>query len=364
MTAASSALQGFPQETTLPEDAVPHHVPLTRAVLRAWNCPFEKIGENYPESLLEFREDTIESLPWFTKHAGRSFVPVSGFLGLQRRRLLESGASPENLAEFDGNAPGVLHSLVIAGWAVEKIAIGFSRSVVRTVLGSGPWWHDCTCEWLLEHYRAMSIFLRLPGDGISALNDFSDLTGLTDLKTLNELIDGYRDEMPGAPAGATEDSLSGGCLTGLTVREDGPALFCQLVEPDGFMPPAAYFEIPLRPGVTLGTIEATLRYDHICCEVLAKTETGTRDVEAFRRRMTGAMRAVAGTAMPLLIAALGDDYDRRCFSWDPWEGGVSLLGSRIPFHDPDVSGDELLNAMASDAVTVVEITKPARRDLN
>ncbi|MDO5532921.1 hypothetical protein [Sutterella sp.] len=312
----------------LPDDAVPEPKDLTRGVLASWTLPLKRFGGSYTKTLVAFRQCALMRLPWFAKAADRAFLPVSGFVAMRKRELIDRGAPPELLADFDRHAPQIIHSLVSGAWAVEKICVGFSKSVSRAVLENQGWWRDFPCDWLLERYRAMSIYIAIPEDDL-------------------------RDDF-------------GGYLTGLTIREDGPALYFQYVHPSGMTLPEMYGEIPLRRGVKLGRIQEVLRYDHFAFDVLAhKDELSAKPGEPpFRERMTEAVRVSAAVVLPLLIAALGDEFDRRCLDWHPSSDTATELGSNISFHQPGMSDEEMLNAMSCGTVRIVEITKPTARDLN
>lgn len=323
MTAADSTAQPQPADDIVP-DALEISFGITNAVHRM----FEELGEAFPRIMLFHRADTSKKLPWFGKYAGRAFLPVSGIVELQRRRKIARGVTPEEIRRSDGHAPEAMTRYAVAGWMVEKICASFSLSVYRAVLGGGAGWRDLTCDWLLERCRAMALFLKFP-----------------------------EEDPDGDYAGA--EGVMHGCIAGFTVREDGLALFLQGVETDGDTPPEKYIEVPLHPGRTLGEAVRRLRYDHVAFDELARRFDSAEDGSDFRRRMTRAMREVAEIALPLLAAALGDDFERRCCRWHPSHEVRLCLGSEIPCHRPDDDQDALEKALYDEFLTIVEITMPA-----
>lgn len=284
------------------------------------------VGSLVLEVPLELRELEKEKSVWFGKYADRVFMPPSAFVAEQRRGLAENGGSPEELARRDEEMPDQLAQLVVVNWAVEKLCVSFSKSVLAAVRGNDSWWRDVTADWLLERYKAWSMYLRLP---------------------------------------CGDEEERGGYVTGITADGEGLALYCQHVRPDGGMPPDVYFEIPLTCGKTLGEIQSELVYDHVALEALAKRDDRVHgDVGEFRRRQTFMLRALAEMILPLLVAALGDDYERRCFRWTPSVEERIDLGSEIPFHDPQADREALREALYDEYLRIVEITMPAKKHLN
>ncbi|MDO5532701.1 hypothetical protein [Sutterella sp.] len=285
---------------------------------------------SFPEYVLSMRNEALVGCPFFRDMSDNAFIPLS-----ERVKTLEDFArTPEDLDEYEEKKLHLIRPMIVGGWAVDKICVGFNRSLIASLILDENSWRGCTTDWLLAHLKHWCIFLSL--DGLDP-------------------VDG------GTPG-------FGGFFTGLTATEKGLALFVQYAGIDGSMPPDAYFEFDMTPGRTLGDVVDGYAFDHYGYRELKKAaeehSDGCLTYVAFCAEMESKARKFARICFPMLIAAVGEQYPHHLFGIDTSTDCWVPLAGEIPGRRPERGRDEFMAAMSDPSVLMVIVGGRDKDDLN
>ncbi|MDO5532922.1 hypothetical protein [Sutterella sp.] len=295
-------------------------------------------ARKFAENVLQFRNGALESLPWFLEQADRALFPIAGTIASMRKFFeTEFGAGEVALKSFDRNSPQMIRKMALGTWAVEKLCVGLEPEVAGPVLADMEWWKAFTTDWVLDHFTPWALWIALPPETTAE--------------------------------GEGKGRALRGFFTGLTATESGPALWCQPAYGHGDLPPEEWFEIPLRSGRTLGDVAGSLAFTHFAAGVLEEQAGEKGDSAAvagasWRDRMGAKVRAHAAKFLPLLVAAVGDEYARECLRVDLGAHASEPASTALPVRDTRGGDVALIRAMTARTLTVVKVTQQKAKDLN
>lgn len=303
------------------------------------------------EEVPEIRGNVRALFPWFDAYADRVVFPLAHVLWVMTvgRQMqdeedeagnpeeAESEASEEDEEEvppydpsvFDASIVEACFPLEVLAWSVDKVAVSFDNEAFNRVFVDPDWWKGFTTDWVLEHFTPRALWI--------------------------------------APHFAKGTRWCTGFITGFTATESGLTLWCQPVDASWDWYPKILFEIPLEPGRTLGEVARELTFSHFAADALEaedakKARPGDRP---WRERMTEGIRAHAAHFLPLLVAAIGDDYARECLRFDPATGKREPAGDSLPARDTDGTGgtantgddQALVRRLKDPTITIVKVTQ-------